>query len=174
MSEKIKNFAEKENLVFNEPPLPKKPGAIFEQGADDFRISRSFCSSLMKWYNSLNYRKNQRVELAPIEELEKIQKNDLHNDLFARFLDCHPNEKDFICNNQNLLDRVAILTVLLCNLQTPSKISLVKLCRTDEIAARKISSVKNITTDWPEIRDVVKKSYSLNVLDLFQTVINWK
>jgi len=173
MSEKIKNFAEKENLIFNEPSIPKKPGALFEQVADDFKISRSFCSSLMKWYNSLNYRKNLRVELTTIEELEKIQSHDLCQDLFYRFCECHSD--DFIYDNQDqLFDRVAIITVLLCNLQTPSKTSLANLCRANEIALRKILSVKNITTDWPEIRDVVKKAYSLNVLDLFQTIINWK
>ena len=173
MIERIKKFAEKEGLVFNEPSIPRR--TFFEQRADDFKISRSFCSSLMKWYNSLNYKKSQKIELALIEDLEKIQGHDLCQDLFNRFVECHPDEKDFIYDNQDMLfDQVAIVTVLLCNLQTPSKISLAKLCRTDEIAKRKILSVKDIATDWPEIRDVVKKAYSLSVLDLFQTIINWK
>ena len=173
MIERIKKFAEKEGLVFNEPSIPRR--TFFEQRADDFKISRSFCSSLMKWYNSLNYKKSQKIELALIEDLEKIQGHDLCQDLFNRFVECHPDEKDFIYDNQDMLfDQVAIVTVLLCNLQTPSKISLAKLCWTDEIAKRKILSVKDIATDWPEIRDVVKKAYSLSVLDLFQTIINWK
>lgn len=162
--EKMSALAEKKGLVFT-PPVLKY--TYFKKGPteEQFQVSREFCSSLMKWYVNFQYNKGLKADLARVDSLE-----DVGSDLWERFMDCHD---DSVLAMEDLMDKVSVAAVVLCNLKSSGPITLNEFCLDKPHLESKLQSIKSITEDWDTLRDVVRDTNNLDVINLFQSIINW-
>jgi hypothetical protein len=166
LSEDLIKMAKSLGLKFIPPP--QLPLHYVIKNGDFFKPSKEFCSCLMKWYySSLSYNRALRDELA---EMKTIEEHGGFNELLDYFSSQHPD----LALEEGIQDRVCIAAVILCNLRDSSNKKFGDFYRGSEILERRIKSIQNLSTDWPIIVEVVREAVGLNVINLFQTIINWK
>jgi len=173
--ENFKEVYEKEGLV-----APEVPQVIFSRPVDKTRrieLSPDFISELMRWWSgNRKFSRESMEEIGAIEDLSRVRSDDaeaLIYSLAGKFLETHP---DFEGIQPDILaQRILVAAIILCNIDQHGKEGLKRSLQSQKSPAvvQRLYQIKDITKEWESLRDAVRDLNQVNVVSVFDSIINW-
>ena len=170
--ENFKEVYEKESLV-----APEVPQVAFYQTPEKYpRISMSsdFVSELMRWWSgNRKFHRESMEEISNIEDISMVRSDEVEtliSSLAVKFF-----ESMDLKETRTLLNRVIVAAIILCNIDQHGRDGLKKALqnRNSKAVVQRLYRVHDITRDWKPLRDVVRDLNQVNVINTFDSIVNW-